>query len=87
MNLQSIKDLLARARERFSDANDHHSIIADIIATELGVSRDSFSVRFKETTVIVKAHPVIKSELFLHKEKILTLISSRFGPMRITTIQ
>jgi hypothetical protein len=82
----SIKDALNKTRTRLVASHEYQELASQIIASELGVEEREIKLVFKEDKVIVKAHPMIKSELFLKKEKILLKLSHLCGKGSITSI-
>lgn len=47
----------------------------------------SNDVTVKDGTVYVRAHPTLKSELYIKRELLLTKLSSILGPTKITNLR
>jgi len=77
--MEQISFFLAKFKNLGLDDALAREAFIEIINKTLGVKLDQKSVRLKDGTFFVSAHPGIKSELFLKREKILESLSKTLG--------
>lgn len=73
--MQQISFFLERFKKLGLDKNLSVSIFINVVGSVIKTKLPAESVSFKDGTFFVRAHPTLKSELFLKKEKILTELS------------
>ena len=77
MQLANIKEFLEKYRAKLSEAEGKQEDVIAIIATitQVTLSPEMFSV--ERGILILRTSPVIKNELFMYKEKILSALRER----------
>lgn len=81
-----IEKLLARFKEIKNTSKQKKQTIATII-TSNNIPLDPQSISFLKRTIVIKAPPIIKTEIFLQKEKLLRLVNKELGEGAFTAIQ
>lgn len=73
--MQQISFFLERFKKLGLDKDLSVPIFIDVVARVVKTKLPNEAVTFKDGTFFVHAHPTLKSELFLKKEKILNELS------------
>lgn len=77
MQLSSITSFLEKYRTKLSQEDDKQNAIVEALLSVAHVQVTSAMISVDRGTLTVNASPVIKNELFMHKEKILVAIRER----------
>lgn len=86
MDTHHISDFLLKIKDNFFLKEKEYEIISDIISREIGFKITPSSIKIKNTNIKVSTSPLIKGEIMIHKEKILSEISEKITDKKFTTI-
>ena len=74
-------DNISRYLQKFRSLTSYEGDVKDacvaVISEELGIELSRDVVRYTKKRVYIRVHPGIKSELMLHKERILRVLRPR----------
>lgn len=75
MQLSDIKQFLDVYRKKLDSEDEKKKRIVDIILKEINISIDPKNISIKNGVLEINTNTVIKNELYLHREKILSHIN------------
>ncbi len=76
----NIGSYLESIRKKINEKFAYKDIVVEIIITTTGVTITRDAIKHKNNIIFIDAHPLIKSEIILRKEKILTLLHEKKLP-------
>jgi hypothetical protein len=85
--MQNIADLLRRYRNIRPPDAAVKKIVIEVVQKSLGIELHRISVSVIRGVVYIDVNPTIKSELFIHKEKILQEVQKEVGVENIKEIR
>ena len=74
MQLSNIAQFLEIYKKKLSSEDDKRAVLLKIISEETGIPLDEKVLSVERGHIKIKASPVLKNELFLHKIRILQKI-------------
>jgi hypothetical protein len=77
--MNNIQGLLNIFENLIKTEEGFKSIISEVIEREVGVKIDPQKIKASEFVLYLDTHPVIRNEIFLQKEKILSSLSKKTG--------
>ena len=86
MEWKTIQSFLLKATRFVNQDGDLRGSAARAIKDAVGVDVEAGALVLSGTTIYLKVHPVIKSEIFLKKDKILSRFKEEALTARITNI-
>ncbi len=73
----SINSLLEKFKQLSQDSTHRKETIIDIIQQTTGMTLETKALSENNKTLFIQTHPTGRSEIFLHKEKILGLLKDQ----------
>lgn len=77
MDYEHINTFLERFKKIFSDKKEIKKIIIETIKINTNIELEDNDVFIKSTTITIKKSPIVKNEVLIKKEKILTDLNSK----------
>ena len=72
MQLSGIGEYLLKYRKTIAREEDKRSQIVEVIKNATRVSLEEKAISIKKGVLSIDAHTVVKNEIFMHKQKILS---------------
>ncbi len=75
MDYNHIKNYLEKFKNILSSKEDLYRVISNIIEKNISIKIENKNIQIKGPVVYIKASPLIRGEILIHKEKILLELS------------
>jgi len=75
--MKSISDLLSKFSRLIKDSADKLETIRQTVQENTGIDLPVSAIKKQNSTLFISAHPAIKSEIALRKEKIISDLKSQ----------
>ena len=85
--MQSLSLLLERYKHLKPHGSEVRSVLSEVIEEECGIPVSCDQIRYRNTVAYISAPSVLKSEILLQKESILTHTLSRLTEEVLSDIQ
>lgn len=84
--MRSIDSFFERVRKVLGNDTYTRSVVSEVLSESLGVSFDSRNISIHGAKVSLTTTPLIRGEIYMKKEKILTEINRRCGKPLLSEI-
>jgi len=85
--MQQISFFLEKFKTLGMDSILTKKVFTDTVEKILNTKLPSDTIRIKDGTIFVKAHPSLKSELYIKREILLAELSKTLGPTKVTGLR
>lgn len=73
----NIKDYLNKFKIILKEKDDFYDSIIEIINNVINIKINKNNIKIKNNFIFIKSSPIIKSEIFINKDKILSLLKEK----------
>lgn len=86
MDYNHINSFLDKIKNILFKEEESYNIVAQVISKHIASPIDKSNIKIKGTALFIKASPIVKNEVYLHKEGIISDIKALIPSKNITTI-
>jgi hypothetical protein len=87
MDYNHITNFFDKFKKLLSKGEANHALIADIVSRHITSSIKASAIKIKDSVIYIKGSPMLKSEILIHKQAILTEIELYLVGQHFTDIR